>query len=89
MVVAVIYPAYADWMAKRMRVASLLGNLKDAINGCGDGNCLIRKPVGMHTNGGCKCLAQIADEALELAAAADSIKHIRGIPLPSPGDRKA
>lgn len=23
--------------------------------GCSDGNCVIYKPEGMHTNGGCKC----------------------------------
>lgn len=23
--------------------------------GCGDGGCQIRKPTGMHTNGGCQC----------------------------------
>ena len=26
-----------------------------AIGGCSDGYCIIRKPVGMHTNGGCRC----------------------------------
>lgn len=25
------------------------------IGGCLDGNCLVVKPTGMHTNGGCKC----------------------------------
>ena len=25
------------------------------IGTCGDGNCVILRPVGMHTNGGCKC----------------------------------
>ena len=25
------------------------------IGGCTDGNCIIVKPVGMHTNGGCRC----------------------------------
>lgn len=25
------------------------------IGGCGDGNCLVMKPEGMHTNGGCRC----------------------------------
>ena len=24
--------------------------------GCSDGNCKIKKPQGMHTNGGCRCL---------------------------------
>lgn len=25
------------------------------IGGCGDGNCIVVKPKGMHTNGGCRC----------------------------------
>ena len=25
------------------------------IGGCGDGYCIIEKPKGMHTNGGCRC----------------------------------
>jgi hypothetical protein len=25
------------------------------IGSCSDGNCIIVKPKGMHTNGGCKC----------------------------------
>lgn len=24
-------------------------------HGCGDGNCVIFRPRGMHTNGGCRC----------------------------------
>lgn len=27
----------------------------EASGGCGDGNCVVLKPVGMHTNGGCRC----------------------------------
>ena len=27
-----------------------------ARGGCTDGNCRIRKPTGMHTNGGCQCV---------------------------------
>lgn len=26
-----------------------------AIGGCGDGNCLVERPRGQHTNGGCRC----------------------------------
>jgi hypothetical protein len=26
-----------------------------AIGGCSDGYCIIVKPKGMHTNGGCRC----------------------------------
>lgn len=25
------------------------------LDGCGDGGCVIRRPSGMHTNGGCHC----------------------------------
>ena len=27
----------------------------EALGGCSDGNCVIHKPKGMHTNGGCRC----------------------------------
>ncbi len=27
-----------------------------AISGCTDGYCVVVKPKGMHTNGGCRCL---------------------------------
>lgn len=27
----------------------------DSIGTCGDGGCLVKTPVGMHTNGGCRC----------------------------------
>jgi hypothetical protein len=27
----------------------------EQIGGCGDGYCIIVKPKGMHTNGGCRC----------------------------------
>lgn len=29
--------------------------LRDGVGGCTDGGCVIRRPTGMHTNGGCKC----------------------------------
>ncbi|MCR5876980.1 hypothetical protein [Phenylobacterium sp. J367] len=25
------------------------------LGGCSDGHCIIIKPIGMHTNGGCRC----------------------------------
>ena len=25
------------------------------IGGCSDGGCVVIRPVGMHTNGGCRC----------------------------------
>ena len=29
--------------------------LRDHIGGCMDGGCLVQRPTGMHTNGGCRC----------------------------------
>ena len=31
-------------------------DLQISIGGCHDGYCVIKKPQGMHTNGGCNCL---------------------------------
>jgi hypothetical protein len=27
------------------------------VGGCGDGNCVVHRRCGMHTNGGCRCNA--------------------------------
>lgn len=35
--------------------------LADEVFGCGDNSCLVRKPRGMATNGGCRCLERLAD----------------------------
>jgi len=40
----------SDDLIKRYR------DQQDALGGCSDGYCVIKKPVGMHTNGGCRCL---------------------------------
>jgi len=34
---------------------SALDNTLATIGGCGDGNCIVLKPKGQHTNGGCRC----------------------------------
>jgi len=26
-----------------------------AVGSCGDGGCVVLRPIGMHTNGGCRC----------------------------------
>lgn len=26
-----------------------------SLGGCGEGHCVIQRPVGQHTNGGCRC----------------------------------
>lgn len=39
-----------------------------ASHGCRDGDCQILRPVGMHTNGGCRCSPKnMADRLLWLA----------------------
>jgi len=40
--------AMRDALADYMR-------LRDHVGGCTDGGCLVKRPTGMHTNGGCKC----------------------------------
>lgn len=32
---------------------------------CSDGSCVLRKPTGMHTNGGCHCLREPGKAALD------------------------
>jgi len=33
-------------------------------HGCGDGGCQIKRPTGMHTNGGCQCRPEYFAEEL-------------------------
>ena len=69
----------SDDVAKRYR------RLQDAIGGCSDGYCVIKRPVGMQTNGGCRCaykpdpvraalLGQIASCAQDMA---DMLERLR------------
>lgn len=47
-----------EFEGKLVRISELLDhyqNCMESIGGCGDGNCVIIKPEGMHTNGGCRC----------------------------------
>ena len=40
----------------------LLADYRDmqaCIGGCSDGYCCIERPVGMHTNGGCRCTSHM------------------------------
>lgn len=34
----------------------------DAIRGCGDSGCVVKKPAGMGTNAGCRCLMGLAPD---------------------------
>lgn len=50
----------------------------ESLQGCTDGGCLIRKPQGMHTNGGCRCtrdsmkMQRVAYAAKQLRKAVDA-----------------
>ncbi len=51
------------------------------LDGCSDGGCVIVKPVGMHTNGGCRCLRypenvqKFRDELAALKASRDRLQE--------------
>ena len=50
-----------------------------AIGGCGDGGCIIHRPGGMHTNGGCRCNAdkyKMSRYAMVERRIADAIKQV-------------
>jgi hypothetical protein len=42
--------------AEIARALAELDERLSEIGSCSDGNCLVLKPKGMHTNGGCRCL---------------------------------
>ena len=47
----------------------------DEYLGCGDGGCVVERPKGMHTNGGCRCLMSLhPDERVRVRA---SFKRLR------------
>lgn len=48
----------ADHSLIMIEILAALENYDSALTllgGCTDGNCVIKKPIGMHTNGGCRC----------------------------------
>lgn len=51
-----------------------------AIGGCSDGYCRIKRPVGMHTNGGCHCLRDDKYKAERVIAAyQEYVRSIEGL----------
>lgn len=47
------------------------------IGGCGDGNCVILQPTGMHTNGGCRCPRDLdAGQMMRLRALLRKGQHL-------------
>ncbi|MBC2668776.1 hypothetical protein ACFOON_15080 [Novosphingobium piscinae] len=53
---AAVLEAWASERERELREAlAERDNYLAQMGGCGDGHCIIVKPVGMHTNGGCRC----------------------------------
>lgn len=49
---------FEEWASMFTTVSEALADFERAANvvgSCGDGGCLVKRPVGMHTNGGCRC----------------------------------
>jgi hypothetical protein len=56
--------------------------VRDGIGGCTDGSCVIKRPVGMHTNGGCKCFQNPIKAQRMMRAAqvmGDALRKVQGI----------
>jgi hypothetical protein len=74
-VLAALAAARADERAKRDAAIAEFVKMRDHIGGCTDGGCVIKRPTGMHTNGGCKCpkdyikMQRIARAAQDLVSA--------------------
>lgn len=45
-------PRSGEALAKAL---AMYDSMRDGIGGCTDGGCVIKRPTGMRTNGGCKC----------------------------------
>ncbi|MEQ5857278.1 hypothetical protein NFI08_16515 [Halomonas sp. EF61] len=45
---------FANYLARHD--AELLNRPFEGLPGCTDGGCVVKKPNGMHTNGGCQCI---------------------------------
>lgn len=72
-----------DWKSgPAHQLAYLLQQMESVMHGCSDGNCVMRPkhiPVGMHTNGGCKCLRDLPQLAFALAEHAEIYSHVYGM----------
>jgi hypothetical protein len=50
----------------------------EAIGGCGDGGCIVYRPVGQHTNGGCRCNRDPIKMTRTVLALKVEIERLRG-----------
>lgn len=46
----------ADTIVEAKALVKRLHQAQDAMGPCSDGYCVVKRPKGMHTNGGCKCM---------------------------------
>lgn len=46
-----------DKLAGIIQATDQYQELATHIGGCGDGGCIVLRPIGQHTNGGCRCLS--------------------------------
>lgn len=59
---------YAEWQAKRNRLADLLECFQHGMGGCANAVCKLTGPrKGMHTNASCRCMKTMSEIALEVA----------------------
>lgn len=55
------------------KACSRYDTVMERIGGCTDGACIIKPPVGMHTNGGCRC----STDKLKMQRAMDAANNFR------------
>lgn len=53
-----------------MKTAKIKDVLFKDFKGCGDSSCYVKKPTGMATNGGCRCIHNRALQSILWARAA-------------------
>jgi hypothetical protein len=59
------------------------------VGGCADGNCVVLRPTGMHTNGGCRCTHDMSFmRELRVARLLGMAQHIARSLLPSESGKK-
>jgi hypothetical protein len=91
--------AHDDWVRESERLTARVRELEGLassylqaakqVGGCGDGNCVVLRPTGMHTNGGCRCTHDM-DRArvLGVARLLGMAQHIARSLLPSVSGEK-
>ncbi len=67
--------------AKDMNASSQGVKWNQGFTGCGDHGCIVKKPIGQGTNGGCRCPAQVLKVIIRrLQATLDGDPHFTATP---------